>query len=330
MTSHADSQRRLHRRLAREALICLALFGVPAIALYPYTHWRPAAEFHATIHTRELTFTTGQDYTGRGLFAGGRADLVFEHFDRVKLPSGEEIKGRRISFRNVSFQALPLVTGAGIVLRWEPSKPAGLSISANYGASYAGGPPSPVRVFWDRNSQAESDSGPLTTASDGNADIYPAPNRTLTISLDAHSEEPKKTGELIFDSGYPVFLSTKVPVLFTQRSGSAIVGFENVVDVLNAGRKQKVLQSQFLRIADLGAESRISDLRIRKDGMIVDVQGTAGTLAVDGRDIRPSPVEYLRSNGILSTWVTMSLLIGSVALTVATRFGLVKLLGKAS
>ena len=101
-----------------------------------------------------------------------------------------------------------------------------------------------------------------------------------------------------------------------------------MLEVLNAGRKQKVLQSQFLQIADLGGESRISDLRIGRGGLTVDVQGTAGTLAVDGRDLRPSPVEYLRSNGILSTWITTSLLIGSVALTVATRFGLVKLLGK--
>jgi hypothetical protein len=101
-----------------------------------------------------------------------------------------------------------------------------------------------------------------------------------------------------------------------------------VVEVLNAGRKQKVLQSQSLKIADLGADSRISDLRIGKAGITVDVQGTAATLAVDGRDIRPSTVEYLRSNGILSTWVTTSLLIGSAALTIATRFGLVKLLGK--
>jgi hypothetical protein len=148
------------------------------------------------------------------------------------------------------------------------------------------------------------------------------------MSLDPHSDDPKKPGELIFDSSYPVYLSTKDPVLFMQRSGSAVVGFENVVDILNAGRKQKVLQSQSLVIADLGVGSRISDLRIGKGGMTVDVQGTAGKLAVDGRDMRPSPVEYLRSNGILSTWVTTSLLIGTAALTVATRFGLVKLLGK--
>jgi len=324
MTNQADSKKRLHRRLLHESLICLALFGVPALVLYPYTHWRPAAEFHATVRTRALKFTIGQDYTGSGLFTGGRADLVFEHFDRVKLRSGQEIKGRRISFRNVRFQALPLVIGTQIVLQWDPGKPAGLSISASYGVA----PPSPVRVFWDRDSQAESDSGPLTSAPDGNADIYPAPDRPLTMSLDPHSDDPKKPGELIFDSSYPVYLSTKDPVLFMQRSGSAVVGFENVVDILNAGRKQKVLQSQSLVIADLGVGSRISDLRIGKGGMTVDVQGTAGKLAVDGRDMRPSPVEYLRSNGILSTWVTTSLLIGTAALTVATRFGLVKLLGK--
>ena len=325
MTNQADSKKRLRRRLFHEALICLALFGVPALVLYPYTHWRPAAEFHARVRTRELKFTVGQEgYKGRGLFAGGRADLVFEHFDRIKLPSGQEIKGRRISFRNVRFQALPLGAVTQIVLQWEPGKPAGLSISASYEAA----PPSPVTVFWDKDSQAGSDSGPLTTTSDGNADIYPAPNVALKMSLDPRSDDPKKPGELIFDSSYPVYLSTSAPVLFTQRSGSAILGFENVVDVLNAGRKQKVLQSQSLQIADLGADARISDLRIRKDGMTVDVQGTAGALAVDGRDIRPSPVEYLRSNGILSTWVTTSLLIGTAALTVATRFGLVKLLGK--
>ena len=34
-----------------------------------------------------------------------RADLVFEHFDHVKLPSGEDIKGRRIGFRNVGARA---------------------------------------------------------------------------------------------------------------------------------------------------------------------------------------------------------------------------------
>ena len=324
MNSQADSRKRLHRRLLHEALICLALFGVPALALYPYTHWRPDAKFHATIRTRELTFTSGENYSGSGLFAGGRADLVFEHFDRVKLPSGEEIKGRRIDFHNVGFQALPLLAGTRIVLLWEQSKPAGLSISANYGTAA----PSPVRVFWDRRSQAESDSGPVTSAADGNADIYPVQGYPLTISLDPHSDDPKKSGELVFDSSYPVYLSTKDPVLFTQGSHSAILGFENVVDVLNAGRKQKVLQSQVLTIAALCTDSRISDLRITKAGMTVDVQGTAGRLAVDGRDMRPSPAEYLRSDGTLSTWITTSLLIGSVALTIATRFGLVKLLGK--
>jgi hypothetical protein len=324
MNSQADSRKRLHRRLLHEALICLALFGVPALALYPYTHWRPAAEFHANIHTREVTFTSGQDYTGSGLFAGGRADLEFEHFDRVKLPSGEEIKGRRIEFHNVGFQALPLLSGTRIVLQWEQSKPAGLRILASYGAA----PAPPVRVFWDRSSQAESDSGVVTSASDGNADIYPVQGYPLTINLDPHSGDPKKPGELIFDSGDPVYLSTKDPVLFVQGRHSAILGFENVVDVLNAGRKQKVLQSQVITIANLCADSRISDLRIGKAGLTVDVQGTAGTLAVDGRDIRPSPVERLRSDGTLSTWITTSLLIGSVALTIATRFGLVKLLGK--
>ena len=213
-----------------------------------------------------------------------------------------------------------------LVLQWEPDKPTGLSISATYGAN----PPSPVRVFVDQHSQAESDFGPLAIASDGEADIYSAPNNALMISLDPHSDNAKKPGELTFDSSYPVYLSTKDPVLFTQRTGSAIVGFENVVDILNAGRKQKVLQSQSLTIANLRAESRISDFRIGRLGMTVDIQGTAGTLNVDGRDIRPSPVEYLRSNGILSTWITTSLLIGTAALTVATRFGLVKLLGKGS
>ncbi len=331
MTSQRDPEKRrtLRRRLWQETLICVALFGGPALLLYPYTRWRPPAEFHATLRTGEVDFTLGVDYTGPPFFAAGRTDLAFEQLDSVKLPSGTSLKLRRIRFRNVEWRTLPLSQKTRVGLKWESSNPLGIGMAVRYSVSDSlAPPPAPVTVFVDQDSSAESDDGPLKLPPDGNVEIYPAKDRTITISLDPHVEPSVKPSQLTFDTSYPVYLLADSSVLFNRRTGSAIVGFNSLVDVLNAGRKKKVFQSQSLILANLDSKTRISDLKIGKAGIDVDVQGEAGTLKVDGEDLRPSPAEYLRSNGVLSTWLTTALLIGSAALTVASRFKLVKLLGK--
>jgi hypothetical protein len=98
--------------------------------------------------------------------------------------------------------------------------------------------------------------------------------------------------------------------------------------VTNAERKETLLQGQRLEIAKTSDRSPEDPSQMSlqiKDGIAVAILGQAGVLRIDGVDARPSLAEYLRAQKVLSAWLTMAILVGSAALTVASRIKLFKL-----
>ncbi len=63
------------RTWLREAGVYLLMYGIPLAILFPWSGWRPDAQFVANLKTRAVDFTIGH-YEGAG-FAGDRADMPF-------------------------------------------------------------------------------------------------------------------------------------------------------------------------------------------------------------------------------------------------------------
>jgi hypothetical protein len=335
------------------------LYGIPLLILFPYTRWRPDAEFQAAVHTEAVDFTVGA-YKKAGPFVGGCVDAYFGNFGRVELPGGspENLWGGKVRFRNVGFRSLFLTAGTQVRMLWYEASPDGVEVILTYKAM-----PSPpaATVFLTEKSTVEfqgsgfSESGVsqnglirVTSSGIGVASIYPQPDLRFPVSVTpcsvtkpappvaaeamkaAGTPQPKaveKTAALPAADGIALASASAI-TFFTDDGESAIVGTTNSVQVRNTDRTETLLQGQRLEIAALsdrspGYPSQIST-RI-KDGIDVNVLGRAGTLRIDGADARPSPAEYLRARKVLSAWLTTAILLGSALLTIVSRIKLVKL-----
>ena len=320
--------------------------GIPLILLFPGYPYRPDAAFNATVRSHALDFTVDH-YRGAGLFTGMLADVTFDNIDRVELPGAshwsgagdaatrDEIQGLTggtITFRKVKFQSLLLPTGSAVRVEWYAASPTGIRMHVHYPH---GLPVEAASVFTSGASslafQGSKVSGldavqtgdvDLATADAGAARIYVSGDMRLSISVTPRSVEDGKPAALEAEGNLPLLPASSVD--FTDEAGSAIVGSDNVVQIVNADRPEPVLDRQTLHISNVRAGASITSIDI-KDGINVAIRGTAGTLEIDGADVRPSPAEYLRAQKVLGTWFTTSLLIGTAALTVASRIRLVKL-----
>jgi hypothetical protein len=308
----------------REVGVYLLLYGVPLIVLFPWTGWRPSADFVANLKTKAVSFTIGH-YGGAG-FAGDRADVSFEGFDHAEFPERASCAppDGEIRFRNVKFQSLPLPDGTKLRVEWYPQAPTGARMVARYGDT----PPEAV-VFLDDQSSASARScivggkGALL----GNAQIYPKPGEPLIVNVVPVSSDPKEAVELAFDQSKKLFLGNR-GLNFRLPDQSAITGSDGYLEILNADRKEPLRPEQELRIDALAGGTYVPDLRITKTGIAITIDGSASVLSLDGRDVRPSPAEYLRAQKILSAWLTTAILVGSAGLTIASRIKLVKLGGE--
>jgi len=303
----------------REAGVYLLLYGIPLIVLFPWTGWRPSADFVANVKTRAVSFTVGH-YGGAG-FAGDRADVSFEGVDHAQLPEKASCTppDGEIRFRNVKFQSLPFPDGTKLRIEWYPQSPTGARMVVQYGNT----PPGAV-VFLDDQSSASTRSCAPGSKVLGNATIYPRPGEPLIVNVTPVSPDPKETVELAFDQSKKLFLGDH-GLTFRLPDQSAITGSDGYVQILNADRKEPVRPEQELRIDALSAGTYVTDLRITKTGIAITIDGHAAVLSLDGRDLRPSPAEYLRAQKILSAWLTTAILVGSAGLTIASRIKLVKL-----
>lgn len=312
------------RTWLREAGVYLLMYGIPLAVLFPWSGWRPGAQFVATLKTRAVDFTVGR-YQGAG-FAGDRADISFESFDHVELPdqaSCAPVDGK-VQFRNVKFQSLPLPGDTKVRIEWYPQAPTG----ARMVVQYPGVPPQ-AKVFLDDRSSAAIGTCKLrgVGAGLGAAKVYPKAGQPLILNLDPVSPDSRKPVELAFDQSRQMYPAPH-GLRFRLPDQSAITGSDGNVLVLNADRKEPVRPEQELAIDALGPGTRVTDLRIAKDGIAITIDGEAGVLTLDGRDIRPSLAEYLHAQKILSVWLATAILAGSAGLTVASRIKLVKLDGK--
>ena len=331
----------------REARVYVFLYGIPLVLLFPWTNWRPDADFQASIRTRTVDFTVGH-YTGTGMFTGGFGDVDFENLPRVELPgpclwkpsvaiqsggSTEVLRGGKVRFRNVALQSLFLPTGTAVRLEWYDQSPTGIRMVVRYKSAPA---VEAASVFLDGKSVVEfrssilSESGApesgminVSSADVGAARIYPAEDLRLAISVTPRPQEPGKATTLPVESD-PLPLHEGSAIKFLTNDQSSILGFDNALQVSNAERKETVFQGQRLEIAKLRERGEVVALQIDK-GIVIKIQARAGTLDVDGRDARPSLSEWLRANKILSTWLATAILVGSAGLTVASRIKLVKL-----
>jgi hypothetical protein len=300
------------------------MYGIPLAILFPWSGWRPDAQFVATLKTRAVDFTVAH-YEGAG-FAGDRADIGFESFDHVELPNRDSCAAGAgtIQFRNVKVQSLPLPHDTKVRIEWSPQSPTG----ARMVVQYRGVPPQ-SKLFLDEQSSASIGTCKIRGAGAGlgAAKVYPKAGQPLIVNIDPVSLDSKKPVELAFDQSRQVFPGPH-GMKFRVPNQSAIMVSDGNVQVLNADRKEPVRPQQEFAIDALGAETRVTDLRIGKDGIAITIDGRAGVLSLDGRDIRPSLAEYLHAQKILSVWLATAILAGSAGLTVASRIKLVKLDGK--
>ena len=186
-----------------------------------------------------------------------------------------------------------------------------------------------LRYFWTSNRQRLPVYAKIRGAGAGlgAARVYPKSGEPLILNVDPVSPDSRKPVELAFDQSRQVFPAAH-GLRFRLPDQSAITGPDGNVQVLNADRKEPVRPQQELAMGALGAETRVTDLRIVKDGIAITIDGEAGVLSLDGRDIRPSLAEYLHAQKILSVWLATAILAGSAGLTIASRIKLVKLDGK--
>src|ERR1035441_1912225 len=91
----------------REAGIYALMYGIPLVLLFPWTGFRPDADFVASLKTSSVDLTV-RHYDGVG-FAGGRADVSFEGIDRIEIPGSNSPcvpQQGRVQFSNVKLQAI--------------------------------------------------------------------------------------------------------------------------------------------------------------------------------------------------------------------------------
>jgi len=365
------------RMWLREAGVYGMLFGIPLVLLFPYTPWRPGADFNASVRTQAIDFVVGANRLN-GPFTDSRAcaDLSFERFAKVQLPgtwkwkslggesdavSTDVLWGGTVHFKNVKFQSLLLTKDTRVKMNWYEPSPTGVTVRVFYSAMPSA---AAAMVFLTDKSIVEftssrfsesgkPENGRIQGSIDmrGLASLYPREDLSFPVSISpcapgsaelsppARSGEPAKpaapqssralntSGTLPAATDIPLSRGSRITFL-TDDDSSAILGFDNTVQVTNAERKETLLEGQRLEIADVrdrsnGDPSQLS-LQI-KDGIAVRLLGRAGGLLVDGVDARPSQAEYLRAQKILSAWLTTAILLGSAALTVASRIKLVKL-----
>ena len=224
------------RTWLREAGVYLLMYGIPLAVLFPWSGWRPDAQFVATLKTRAVDFTVGR-YEGAG-FAGDRADISFESFDHVELPdqaSCAPVDGK-IQFRNVKFQSLPLPGDTKVRIEWYPQAPTG----ARMVVQYPGVPPQ-AKVFLDDRSSAAIGTCKLrgVGAGLGAAKVYPKAGQPLILNLDPVSPDSRKPVELAFDQSRQMYPAPH-GLRFRLPDQSAITGSDGNVLVLNADRKEPV------------------------------------------------------------------------------------------
>jgi hypothetical protein len=303
----------------REAATYVLVYGIPLVLLFPGGWFRPDAEFQATVKAQAVDFTLDQ-YGEAGLFLGPMADISFDNIDHVEIPGGpvRSLAGGRIRFRGVTFNSLLLPRGTGVRIEWYERSPTGVRMVVRYGQPLTAAAAS---VFLDKGSRVESTSGTIdvSDAETGVSAVYARPDTRMAISL---TPVDRPRGPKLIEQDLPLLAQS--PVRFTTEDRSSIVGNDAVVQVVNADRKDPVFQRQRLEIGGLRGGAVLTTLAV-DNGIDVAVRGAAGTLRLEGRDLRPSPAEYLRAQKVLSTWITTSLLIGTAVLTVASRTRLIKL-----
>ena len=247
-------------------------------------------------------------------------------------------------------------------MNWYEPSPSGVTVKVLYG----GIPPAPAAtVFLDDKSTVEfsssslsesgkPESGAIHGSNDvrGLANLYPRGDLRFPVSVSlctpgslrtpapARSTEhgglaaalqspraPETPRALPAAGRIPLSPGSGISFL-TDDGASAILGFDNYLQVTNAERKETLLQGQRLEIAKTSDRSPEDPSQMSlqiKDGIAVAILGQAGVLRIDGVDARPSLAEYLRAQKVLSAWLTMAILVGSAALTVASRIKLFKL-----
>lgn len=333
----------------REVVVYALLYGIPLALLFPGFSIRPDAQFLANVRTMAVEFTL-DDYRESGLFTGGIVDVTFDNAARVELPRRaawrrlntarpeadiDGLTGGTVTFRGVRFQSLVLPPGTNVRVEWFAASPTGVRLLVRYST-----PPvdeaatvfvgkrsvlqfSGARVTGEAVAAGEVDVGRPNA---GLARVYLSPDGLLSISITPRpAMPPTGPGQLPAESNLRLLAGSAVS-FENDDGGSAIFGDGNFLEVFNADRRSPVRASQTLQMADL-APGTMMTLSVA-DGLAVAVRGVAGTLVLDEDDGRPSPAEYLRAQKVLATWITTSLLIGTAALTVASRIKLVKLEGQ--
>jgi len=368
------TRRHERRKWLREAGVYAMLYGIPLVLLFPYTRFRPDAEFRASVRSQAVDFTVGS-YHEPGPFIGGCADVSFESLVRVQLPgvlkwrplssgvgggSTDVLWGGIVRFRNVKFHSLLLTKGTQVRVNWYELSPSGVTVNVLYGAILSA---PAATVFLDDKSTVEFSSSSFSESGKPNdgkiqgssekrglASLYPRGDLRFPVSLSpctpsvkpsaptrpsepgAHAavqspQAPQTPRGLPTADRIPLLPGSGISFL-TDDGGSGILGIDNSVQVTNSERKEILLQGQRLEIASLRDRSQKDSSQISlqiRDGIAVSLLGRAGVLEIDGADARPSLAEYLRAQKILSAWLVTSILVGSAALTVASRIKLVKL-----
>ena len=221
--------------------------------------------------------------------------------------------------------------------KWYEQGPTGLRMVVHYRSALQA---VPATVFLDAKSVIEFASCKMSKSEEpatgaikvsspqaGAVSLYPSSDLRLAVSITPLASGPGNPAVLPTQGDVPLLSGSRIRLLWKDES--AIIGFDNSLDVSNADRKETIVQGQVVEIAEIRDHSQIMSLEI-KDGIAAKIKGRAGFLTVDKKDERPSPAEYLRAQKILSTWLTTAILIGTAGLTVASRIRLVKLAEKDS
>jgi hypothetical protein len=195
-----------HRWL-REAGVYAALYGIPLLVLFPFTRWRPDAEFQATTRSRAVEFTVGS-YKKTGPFTRVCSDVTFERLSQVVLPAAyqwkvdggagtggttDKLLGGRIRFRHVNFQSVLLTPGTRARLVWYESSPNGVEMRLTYPSSVAN-PAAALDLDADStvefSSSSFSESGALQSGSirisgpdQGLAEVYAPSDLHFPVSV---------------------------------------------------------------------------------------------------------------------------------------------------
>jgi hypothetical protein len=297
-------------------LVIVAVFAVPAIALFPVVHL--STGFTATVHAKTVQFQTAS-WTDRtaGLFNDGKnaIDLTVEDFDRFESAEGSSPinvpnTGEAITLHGVRLDSLDV------------TKPLSVSLEAGDRA---------LSIVIERKGQEENKGKFGTFLADDDSKL-PA---SMTGPKSKYAREWLIFGRhnrlhlTLRGIKNPIGPEKKVPlsdgssVTFEDANSQSTITSAGEVQLYEIDRKLPVADQQSLVLGNLKG----AYLRLEPEAESIKVTvfgGSSGRILRDGTNEAATLAEYFTSQKPLAAYLSTVALIGTFLLTVLTRFKLIQ------